>query len=357
MTQISKGDTFADGQQVTGARLNQLVDSSTLLAGAITDQTALTAATVAVDDGVLLSDTSASALRKATVGDILGSSLPVVASSVTAGSVVTSVVNAGANSDILVTPNDGVAVTGKAFASADGITATVTSTAHGLVAGMIVNITATVSAYSGQYQILVPTVDTFTYSVLPTTTASSGTCSYTRKASKRIAGNLVVSGESDIGGNETIGGNLRVVGNATINGDVNLNGDVNITGTIKYNGTAVFGIYEISQYTMTYTPTGGLKYTSPVFTKPSDEIWEFEVYGNFNAEYSTTGTGVFGFYKNDGTTLYYFVQSSNYESGAYGKWYVVAGTALTSETIKMITSGVQQQSGTLYLSIKKYKTA
>jgi len=212
MTQISKGDTFADGQQVTGARLNQLVDSSTLLAGAITDQTALTAATVAVDDGVLLSDTSASALRKATVGDLLGSSLPVVASSVTTPLLVCSVTNAGANSDILVTPYDGVAVTGKAFSSSDGITATVTSTAHGLVAGMIVNITATVSAYSGQYQILVPTVDTFTYSVLPTTTASSGTCSYTRKASKRIAGNIVVSGESDIGGNETIGGNLRVVG-------------------------------------------------------------------------------------------------------------------------------------------------
>lgn len=206
MTQISKGDTFTDGQQVTGARLNQLVDSSTLLAGAITDQTALTAATVAVDDGVLLSDTSASALRKATVGDLLGSSLPVVASSVTSPLLICSATNAGANSDILVTPYDGIAVTGKTFTSADGITATVTSTAHGLVAGMIVNITAAVSAYSGQYQILVPTVDTFTYSVLPTTTASSGTCSYTRKASKRIAGNLVVSGEADIAGN------LRVLG-------------------------------------------------------------------------------------------------------------------------------------------------
>ena len=205
MTQISKGDTFTDGQQVTGARLNQLVDASTLLVGAITDQTAITAATVASDDNIILSDTSATALRKATVGDILGSSLPVVASSVTATSVITSTVNAGANSDIVTTP-DAVAVTGKAFSSSDGITATVTSTAHGLVAGMVVNITASVSAYSGQYQILVPTVDTFTYSVLPTTTASSGTCSYIRKASERIAGNLVVSGETNIAGN------LRVVG-------------------------------------------------------------------------------------------------------------------------------------------------
>ena len=30
MAQLTKGDTFTDGQQVTGARLNQLVDSAVL---------------------------------------------------------------------------------------------------------------------------------------------------------------------------------------------------------------------------------------------------------------------------------------------------------------------------------------
>lgn len=212
MTQISKGDTFADGQQVTGARLNQLVDASTLLVGAITDQTAITAATVAIDDSVILSDTSASALRKATVGDILGSSLPVVASIVTATTVTSSAVNAGANNDVVVTPYDGTSVTGKTFISADGITNTVTSVAHGLLAGSIVNITASNTAYSGQYVIAVPTVDTFTYSVYPTTTSASGTCSYVRKATKRTVGNTSISGNSDIAGNETIAGNLRVLG-------------------------------------------------------------------------------------------------------------------------------------------------
>lgn len=274
MTQISKGDTFTDGQQVTGARLNQLVDASTLLVGAITDQTAITAATVASDDNIILSDTSATALRKATVSDILGSSLPVVASSVTATSVITSTVNAGANSDIVITPYDAVAVTGKAFSSSDGITATVTSTAHGLIAGMVVNITATVSAYSGQYQILVPTVDTFTYSVLPTTTASSGTCSYIRKASERIAGNLVVSGEINIAGNETIGGNLRVVGTATINGKTPMTTETNLSKYYVKSGQAS-GVW-------TVVNTEKTVYTTPTLpTPPSDETWIYEITASF----------------------------------------------------------------------------
>ena len=146
MAQISKGDTFTNGEQVTGARLNQLVDSSTLLTGAITEQGALTAATVASDDLVLISDTSTSSLKKATVNDLLGSSLPVVASTVTATTLTTSVVNAEANKDIVITPNDGANVTGKTFSSADGITATVASTAHGLTTGQNVTITASNSS-------------------------------------------------------------------------------------------------------------------------------------------------------------------------------------------------------------------
>ncbi len=238
MTQISKGDTFADGQQVTGSRLNQLVDSSQLLVGAITDQSALASATVAADDQFLVSDTSTGLLKKTTANDILGSSLPVVASSVTAGSVVTSVVNAGANSDILVTPYDGANVTGKAFSSADGITATVTHTAHGLVAGMTVSITASNTAYSGQYVIVVPTVDTFAYSVYPTTTAASGTCSYIRKATKRVNGNHNVIGNTNIAGNETIGGNLRVLGTTTFSGTATVSTPTALTNTTQIANTA-----------------------------------------------------------------------------------------------------------------------
>ena len=83
MAQIQKGDTFADGQQVTGARLNQLIDSATILPNIITDQTNLTANTVETGDSILLYDLSATALREATASDLLNSNIPVTASSVT----------------------------------------------------------------------------------------------------------------------------------------------------------------------------------------------------------------------------------------------------------------------------------
>ena len=94
MAQISKGDTFTNGEQVTGARLNQLVDSSTLLAGAITEQSNITANTVATGDSILLYDLSATALREANVSDVLGSNLPITTSAITGG----------AGVDIVVTP-------------------------------------------------------------------------------------------------------------------------------------------------------------------------------------------------------------------------------------------------------------
>lgn len=92
MAQISKGDTFLDGEQVTGARLNQLVDASTLLVGAIADQPNLTANTLEATDSFLLND--AGTLKEATIGDILNSNLPVTVSSITGG----------AGVDITVTP-------------------------------------------------------------------------------------------------------------------------------------------------------------------------------------------------------------------------------------------------------------
>ena len=94
MAQISKGDTFTDGEQVNGSRLNQLVDSSTLLAGAILDQGAMTANTVAATDSVLLYDLSATGLRKPTVSDILNSNLPVT----------TSAIAGGAGVNVVITP-------------------------------------------------------------------------------------------------------------------------------------------------------------------------------------------------------------------------------------------------------------
>ncbi len=97
MAQLQSPETYADGQQVTAARLNNQTNGATLLPGAVTDQTAIAAGTVATADGLIIHDASASALRKATAGDILGSGIPVVASSVTGVS----------GSDLALTPAAG----------------------------------------------------------------------------------------------------------------------------------------------------------------------------------------------------------------------------------------------------------
>ena len=85
MTQISKGQTFADGQQVTGVRLNQLVDQSTLLVGAITEQPAIATNGVVSSDEMLISD--AGVLKKTTVSSLLNSNLNITSSTVTANTV------------------------------------------------------------------------------------------------------------------------------------------------------------------------------------------------------------------------------------------------------------------------------
>ena len=71
MAHINIGDTFADGQQVTGARLNQLLDSATLLAGAITSQPQVATNALAAGDYVLV--TQGGVLSKALISDLLTS--------------------------------------------------------------------------------------------------------------------------------------------------------------------------------------------------------------------------------------------------------------------------------------------
>ncbi|CAB4139432.1 hypothetical protein UFOVP340_38 [uncultured Caudovirales phage] len=82
MAQIQSPETYVDGQQVTAARLNNQTNGAILLPGAVTDQPAIDAGTVATADGLIIHDASASALRKATAGDLLGSGVPIVASTI-----------------------------------------------------------------------------------------------------------------------------------------------------------------------------------------------------------------------------------------------------------------------------------
>lgn len=237
MAQINKGDTFVDGQSVTGARLNALVDSATLAAGAITEQTNITANTVASGDSILLYDLSATALREANVSDVLGSNLPVTTSAITAG----------ANSDIVITPNDATVVSGIPYVSADGLTVVATTpTAHGLTVGQVLLISAAGTGYNGTFRITaVQTFSpyTFTYVMTTAATAGSGSLSYTNKGTVKNIGN------------KTISGNLYVDGNAVVTGTTIQTGAVTQTGTVNITGAA----------SLTTAPTTGNHITNKTY--------------------------------------------------------------------------------------------
>lgn len=119
MPQISKGDTFTNGEQVTATRLNQLVDSSQILVGAISEQVSINANTVALTDQTIIND--GGVLKKATIGDLLNSNLPITTSSVS-----------GTNSsDIVITPPTGKKVDVAGAFEADSINSTGNTTVGG----------------------------------------------------------------------------------------------------------------------------------------------------------------------------------------------------------------------------------
>ena len=240
MAQIQSPETYVDGQQVTAARLNNQTNGATLLPGVITDQSALAANTVDVADTILIHDTSVSALRKATVGDLLGSGLPVTLDSVTANSISADSINGKANKDVFIVPNDGVAVTGKTFSSIDGISVAVSSLSHGLVVGQYVEMTCSNTAYSGLYRIASASTNDFSYTLNATITAASGTCSYIKKASVPLNGNMSVSGDEYVGGNLTVIGDAYFKSNTAVklpSGTTAQRPAAPIQGQIRYNTT------------------------------------------------------------------------------------------------------------------------
>jgi hypothetical protein len=273
MAQILKGDTFVDGQQVTGARLNQLVDSSSLLVGSIADQTAMSANDVASTDQILIND--GGVLKKTTIGDVLNSNLPATFTSVSVANFVSDNVAPSANKDLNLSSNAGVAVTGKTFTSVNGINVTVNSTAHNVLQNQVLTITASVSAYSGEYRVVSVTTDTFEY-ILPTAaTPSSGSCDYTKTASVITTGNSVITSDEYLIGNQDVGGN------STINGNLTVKGTANFTGAFQVNGTVGYVLSEVFEDTIV-NAQGSVSnalhtlYTTPSLTKLVGEVWVLE---------------------------------------------------------------------------------
>lgn len=96
MAQLSRGQTFANGDQVTGTSLNQLVDAGSLLGGAITEQGTLVGG-ITVDDFFLIYDQSTTSLKKCNINDILSTGLAFTTPSIIGS----------AGSDLTATPASG----------------------------------------------------------------------------------------------------------------------------------------------------------------------------------------------------------------------------------------------------------
>ena len=112
MAQIQSPETYADGQQVTASRLNNQTNGAVLLPGAVTDQATLAAGTVATGDGLIVHDASASALRKTTAGDLLGSGVPITTGAITGST----------GADLVITPAAGQKVDVAGDIEANGLT-------------------------------------------------------------------------------------------------------------------------------------------------------------------------------------------------------------------------------------------
>jgi hypothetical protein len=274
MAQFQSPETYVDGQQVTATRLNNQTNGAIALPGLITDQTNITANTVASGDSVLLYDLSATALREANVSDVLGSNVPVTTSAVTGG----------ANSDIVLTPNDGAIVTGQAYTSGDGLTVTVTSTAHGLVVGQVILITAAATGYNGTFRVATVATNSFTYVMTTAATPGSSTLSYTKKGTIRnagnesvagslfVAGSAVISGAAALTGATTISGAATVSGATTVSGALTSSGTANFTGTLQYKSTPIFGLYAVQVNPISALASAGSGSTATVYSSLNTNV-------------------------------------------------------------------------------------
>lgn len=197
MAQISKGTTFSNGDQVTGALLNQLVDSSTLLVGAIADQPSITANTLQATDSTIVND--AGVLKEATIGDFLNSNLPITTSSITGGTGVDLVLTPAAGQKVDIAGNievDDIAVTDDATISGDllvtgGSTLTGNVVAdNGFTSNGVANFTGTLQVNGTVGYVLTDVIEESIASSSPTTGATTWTDLFTSSSHTKPTGEV-----------------------------------------------------------------------------------------------------------------------------------------------------------------------
>jgi hypothetical protein len=317
--QISPGETFVNGQQVDASRLNNLAGHAILLPGSVTEQPDI-GSVIDQTDKLIIYDNSANALRSVTINNLMGS---VSASNIT--TLTTSVINGQPNSDIAITANDGTLVSGKAFSSSNGLLVTVTSTAHGLISGQLVSITASNSAYSGLFQVTVASADTFTYSFSTAVTAASGTCNYFHNATVRINGNITTSGNVVITGSVNAG--TASVTSLSINGKTPMTTQDNLNKIYTKSGTASGA---------TGATVENLIYQTPTLTIPSDETWTYEfwvqttsgyVNGDTRADYGSVSLKAY-----NNTTLLITLNGSTSPYGSHTATFTYTKSFTSADT-------------------------
>lgn len=280
MAQFQSPINYVTGDQVTAANLNNHINGAVALPGLISDQSSMSANDVASTDQVLIND--GGVLKKTTVGDVLNSNLAATFTSITATNFVSDNVAPGANKDLGLSPNAGVAVTGKTFTSVNGINVTVNSTAHNVLQNQVLTITASIAAYSGEYRVVSVTTDTFEYVLPEAATPNSGSCDYTKTASVVTTGNSVITSDEYLIGNQDVGGNSRINGSLIVKGAATFDGTSNFTGNLQVNGTVGYVLTGVIEETIPYatgTAANTLHnlFTSASYTKPVGEIWVIEI--------------------------------------------------------------------------------
>jgi hypothetical protein len=279
MAQFQSPINYVTGDQVTAANLNNHINGAVALPGLIADQSSMSANNVASTDQILIND--GGVLKKTTVGDVLNSNLAATFTSITATNFVSDNVAPGANKDLGLSPNAGVAVTGKTFTSVNGINVTVNSTAHNVLQNQVLTITASIAAYSGEYRVVSVTTDTFEYVLPEAATPNSGSCDYTKTASVVTTGNSVITSDEYLIGNQDVGGNSKISGNSTINGNLTVKGTADFTGAFQVNGTVGYVFTEVFENNIINAQgsvSGALHtlYTTPSLTKLVGEVWVLE---------------------------------------------------------------------------------
>ena len=309
MPQLIKGQSFADGDLVTGLTLNNIIDLATLSPTAITNQTAVTTFDIQSSDYFLIYDSSANALRKASVDDIFRSGQTVKFSGI----------SGIAGSDLAV-----AIASGQSFVINGNTSIPANLTVTGLVQGATGKFTTELTIPSG-------------------TTA-------TRPASP-IAGSVRLN--TDTGFTEVWNGtswtNSSILGSSnTFTAKNTFSNVVDVTGAFKLNDRVGFSLYDI--YVKTWTQSTSIVTISPTFTKPAGEFWVFE------CELDNANTRTVQFLLGGGSVVKTYTQFFAGSGMGFVKWISGATESLTAETIRSsATAG--STAWTAEFRIYKYKTA